>query len=122
MTFVVRGLDFVLALIGAAAWSLAAFFLASRLVSPAAGGLLAIGLFLSGLAYAIGGQLQDERSRSLAAGSCPRCKHNVTSEHRHRYWEPERGAWSAPTLAWECAWCGFSHGETWACASCPAAD
>ena len=122
MTVVGRGLDLVLALLGAAAWSLTAFFLVSRFVSPTAGGLLALGLFLSGLVYVINGQLQDARSRSLSAGHCPRCKHDITSEHRHRRWEPERRAWSAPSLSWECASCGFSHSETWACAACPAAD
>lgn len=122
MTSVVRGLDFVLGMLGALAWSLTVFFLASRFISPTAGSLLAIGLLLSGLVFVLNGQLQDSRARSLAAGRCPRCKQSVTSEHTHRRWEPERARWSEPTIAWECISCGYSHGETWACASCPSKD
>ena len=121
MTAIGRGLDLALALLGATAWALAAFVLGTRFVSPAAGGLLAVGLFLSGLALVVGSQVQDLRLQRLAAGLCPRCRRVVASEHRHRRWDPERGDWQAPSLAWECA-CGFSYSETWACPTCPPAE
>ena len=122
MTAVWRGLDLALALLGAAAWGLAAFVIGSRLVSPAAGGLLAVGLFLSGLALVLGSHLQDTRLQRLAAGQCPRCRRGIASDHRHRRWDVEHREWLAPSLAWECASCGFSHSETWACPTCPSAD
>ena len=121
MTAVGRGLDLAQALVGALAWGLAAYFLGSRLVSPTAGGLLAVGLGLSGLALVVGSYLQDIRLQRLSAGVCPRCRRAIASEHRHRRWQPERNEWSTPTLAWECANCDYKHDETWACPSCPEA-
>ena len=122
MSVVGRGLDLFLALIGVAAWGLTAFFVGSRLVSPAAGGLLGLGLGLSCLALVVSSYLQDARLQRLSAGLCPRCRQPIASEHRHRRWEQSRAAWLAPTLAWECDACGYRHDETWACPNCPPAD
>ena len=44
MTTLRGGFDLALALFGVAAWSLAAFFVGSRLLSPTVGGLLAASL------------------------------------------------------------------------------
>ena len=68
MTVVGRGLDLVLALIGATAWSLTAFFLVSRFVSPTAGGLLALG------SVPVRSRLRDQRASAGRAQPQPLCR------------------------------------------------
>lgn len=119
MRLVQGGIDLTLALFGALSWSFAAFVFGSRYVSPAAGGLLGIGLLLSSGAMLLGAMLRDRRQRLLNEGTCPRCRSGVTFEHRHRRWEPGRSVWEAPSTAWECRACGFAASEEWACPACP---
>jgi zinc transporter ZupT len=119
MTAVRAGFDLLLSFVGAAAWSLAAFAVGARLVSPAAGGLLAVGLFLSLLAVFLGSHLHETRLSRLASGVCPRCKGGVRSEHLHRRLVDASGEWLAPLTSWQCASCGFAHNEAWPCPGCP---
>jgi hypothetical protein len=117
-----RGIDAVVDLLGAAAWSLAVFVLGARLLSTSAGALLALATFITIAAFSLQTYLQEARARALAAGVCPRCKAPVESEHRHRRWDAGRAAWLAPVTSWECAACGYDHSESWECAACPAAE
>jgi hypothetical protein len=120
LTSVRQGLDLLIALFGAAAWSFAAFAFGSRFVSPTAGGLLAAALFFSSLALVISSHIQEQRMNLLVAGTCPRCRSRISMEHRHRRWGPAR-AESQPALnAWECNACAYSHSEAWPCPQCPA--
>jgi hypothetical protein len=121
MTLLRGGFDLLIALIGVAAWSFAAFVFGSRFLSPTAGGLLAVALFISTLAMVVGGHLQDSRLQRLAAGVCPGCRQPLASEHRHRRWDADQAQWTTPATIWECSRCGFSHSESWACPACPAA-
>ncbi|HLF79113.1 MAG TPA: hypothetical protein VJB57_16655 [Dehalococcoidia bacterium] len=121
MTAVRRGLDLLVDLVGVAAWGFAAFVIGSRFISPTAGGLLGLGLALSALAWALGTHLQESRMSRLSAGLCPRCRDKITTEHRHRRWEPSRSEWLQPVTSWECRACGYAHNESWACPTCPAA-
>jgi hypothetical protein len=113
------GFDLAIALFGVAAWSFAAFVFGSRWLSPTAGGLIGVGLFLSSLALVVGTFVQDARYDRLAAGVCPRCRGAIAADHRHRRWEATRQVWLAPATTWECGACGFSHGEAWECPACP---
>jgi hypothetical protein len=122
MTAVSRGFDLLVGLAGVAAWGLAVYAFGSRLISPTVGGLLAVALVVGGLGTVISWQLQDARARSLGAGRCPRCHTAIAAEHKHRAWEPDRAEWTPPMLVWDCASCGFSQSEVWACPSCPAPD
>ncbi len=119
MTNVRRGLDLVIDLVGVLAWGFAAFVIGSHFVSRAAGGVFGVALALSALTWALSTHLQDSRMHALAAGRCPRCKQIISSEHRHRRWEPARGEWLQPTTSWDCKSCGYGHNEAWACPSCP---
>jgi hypothetical protein len=114
-------LDLGLSLLGAAAWSFAAFVFGSRLFSPTAGGVIAFALFVSSLTWVIAGHLQDQRMERLALGKCPRCRQPIASEHRHRRWDPSRSTWLAPSTSWECRSCDYSHSESWPCPACPEA-
>ena len=122
MTAVGRGFDLLIGLVGVIAWGLAVYAFGSRLISPTVAGLLAIAFFVGGLGTVVSWQLQDNRARSLAAGRCPRCHASIAAEHKHRAWDPQRSQWGEPLLVWECASCGFSQSEVWACPSCPAPD
>ncbi len=113
------GFDLAILLLGAAAWSVAVLILGSRLLSPTAGGLLALAVFVSALAFVLSGELQGIQGRRLAAGLCPRCRSPIAADHGHRRWDAGRGAWLAPTTNWDCPVCNFNHSETWACPACP---
>jgi hypothetical protein len=114
-----RGFDLLVDLAGVAAWGFAAFVIGSRLISPAAGGLLALGLGLSALAWAAGTHLQELRMSRLVAGICPSCRGKVAAEHRHRRWDAALEQWTQPFNGWECRACGYSHSEPWPCPTCP---
>ena len=120
MTLLTRSLDLVLWGLGAAAWGLTVFFLSSRFVSPTLGGLLGLAVAVSGMAFVLSSHLRDTRLESLTRGVCPSCGGPVRMEHRHRAWDPGTRSWAAPSTAWECARCSFSHSEGWACPQGPA--
>jgi hypothetical protein len=120
MTLITRSLDLVLWGLGAAAWGLATFALASRFISPTVGGLLGLAVGVSGMAFVINSHLRDARLESLSHGICPKCGTPVRMEHRHRSWDPGTKSWAAPSTGWECAKCGFNHSESWPCPQCPA--
>ena len=116
-----QGADLAVSLLGAVAWAFTAFVLASRLFSPAAGALVAVAVIVSLLSMLLKGHLQDQQLQCLLAGECPRCRRPVASEHRHRRWDASRQEWLAPATNWQCAACGYDHGEAWPCPACPAA-
>ena len=118
MSVLGRGFDLALGLFAVVVCGLTALFYGSRLLSPEAGGLLGVGVFLAGLALVVSGQVADRRLQRLAAGACPRCAAAIAPEHRHRSWQPEPGEWREPALSWDCEVCGFYHSERWACPSC----
>jgi phosphate/sulfate permease len=122
VTLLKEGFDLAMGLVAALSWSFAVFVFGSRLLSPGAGGLLALALLLSSLTALLSGHLRERRLRSLAAGACPRCGAALAPEHRHRRWDPEARAWLSPVTSWECGRCAFSHGEAWPCAACPAVN
>jgi len=114
------GLGLAIDIAGAAAWGLAAFFIVARLLSPAAGSLLGLALFLSALTLMIGARLQETKARQLAAGACPRCGSALRTDHQHRRWDAAGKAWLAPLTTWACRGCGFEQDEAIPCGSCPA--
>ena len=114
--------DAALAMVAALAWSFAAFAFGARWFSPLAGGLVGLGLLLSGGAMVLSMHLRDRRLLALARGACPRCGAAVAPEHRHRRWDAARASWSQPSTSWDCGACGFSHAESWPCPSCPGHD
>ena len=113
------GFDLAIVLVGAAAWSLAVLVFGSRFLSPTAGDLLALAVFVSALVFVLSGELQAIQGKRLAAGRCPRCHGPVAADHRHRRWDAARSAWLAPTTNWDCPVCAFNHSEAWACPACP---
>lgn len=108
-------------IMGSAAWGLAAFFIASSLISTPAGGLLGIGIFFSALAYMLSARLQESRAKSLLTDACPRCHAATRREHEHRRWDTERERWLAPLTTWDCRGCGYGHSEPVPCEKCPEA-
>lgn len=104
---------------GAATWAAAGFFIAARLASPAAGAVLALGIFLSALALMLTTHLQESRARALLSGACPRCGATLSQSHSHRRWDVARERWLAPLTAWECGGCGYGHEEPAPCDRCP---
>ncbi len=118
MTSVRTGLDLFVSVLGAVFWAAAAFALGARLLSPAAGGVLALGLLLSLLVMLLSGHLWEARLHRLTAGVCPSCRSKVRAEHQHRRLEGG-GGWLSPLTSWECNACGFSHSEAWPCPGCP---
>jgi hypothetical protein len=100
-------------------WAAAGFFIAARLFSPAAGAVLALGIFLSSLAFMLTSRLQESRAQALLSGACPRCARSLRQAHSHRRWDPEREHWLAPMTTWDCAGCGYGHEEPAPCATCP---
>ncbi len=121
MSPVRAGMGLFVDVAGSATWAAAAFFLVARFVSPAAGAVLALGIFLSALTIMLTSRFQESRARSLLRGVCPRCASSLTQAHSHRRWDTERDRWLAPLTAWECAGCGYGHGEPAPCGSCPEA-
>jgi hypothetical protein len=121
LRFSAGALGLFLDVAGAAAWGLAAFFLAGNLISTAAGGLLGLGIFLSALTFTFNGRMQESRAKALLEDACPRCKMGLRREHEHRRWDTERERWLAPLTTWECASCGYGHSEPVPCARCPEA-
>lgn len=113
------GMGLVVDLAGSATWAAAGFFIAARLVSPAAGAVLALGIFLSALTVMLTARFQESRARALLRGMCPRCAAELTQAHSHRRWDTERQRWLAPLTAWLCAGCGYGHEEPAPCAGCP---
>jgi len=114
------GLGLALDIAASAAWGVAAFFIVTRLLSPAAGSLMGLALFLSALTLMIGTRLQETKARQLAAGACPRCGSSLRVDHQHRRWDAARQAWLAPLTTWACRDCGFEQDEAIACGGCPA--
>ena len=120
MTAVRRSLDFVIDLLTACLWALAAFFVGARLFSPAVGLLLALGVFITAMTYVVGTRSQERKARFIAAGACPRCHQPLTSEHEHRRWDGSHQQWLAPLTTWKCEACGFEQEAPLACQACPA--
>jgi hypothetical protein len=116
------GLDIFVDVLGSAAWALAVFVLGARLISTPAGVLLGLATFITIAGFSLQTYLQEARARSLAGGSCPRCKAAIAGEHRHRRWDAERSAWLPGVTTWECSACGYGHAETWQCPACPTAE
>lgn len=116
-----EGLDYALALLGAAAWSSAAFLFASRLAAAPLAAALALGVLVTSLVALAGGFARESRLARLLAGSCPVCNAPVRGEHEHRRLGPD-GQWRPPLTAWSCRSCGFQHAEAWACEHCLPAD
>ena len=104
---------------GSAMWAAAGFFIVARVISPAAGAVLALGIFLSALTIMLTARFQESRARALLSGVCPRCSSFLRQAHSHRRWDTERQRWLAPLTAWECAGCGYGHEEPAPCNSCP---
>jgi hypothetical protein len=116
-----KGMGLVVDVVGSATWAAAGFFIVARFVSPAAGAVLALGVFLSALTIMLTARLQETRARSLLSGVCPRCAASLTQTHSHRRWDTARERWLAPLTAWECAACGYGHEEPAPCLTCPEA-
>jgi hypothetical protein len=113
------GMGLFVDLAGSATWAAAGFFLVARFVSPAAGAVLALGIFVSALTLMLTTRVQESRARSLLIGVCPRCGAVLSQSHSHRRWDTERERWLAPLTAWECAGCGYGHEEPAPCNCCP---
>jgi hypothetical protein len=111
----------LLDVVGSATWALAAFFLTARLVSPAAGAVLGLGIFVSALTMMLTSRFQETRALALQRGVCPRCDARLSQTHSHRRWDTSRERWLAPLTAWECTACGYGHEEPAPCATCPEA-
>jgi ribosomal protein S27AE len=114
-----RNLDTLLALFAALAWAFAVFALGSRFLSPAVGGLVGLGLLISGLSAVLSMYVRDSRLEALSRGNCPRCGNSVQTEHEHRRWLAERRTWLRPATTWDCPACSYSHSEAWGCPRCP---
>ena len=119
--FLTRSLDLLLWSLGAAAGGLATFALSSRFLSDSVAGLLGLAVGVSGMGWVLTSHLRDMRLSSLTAGTCPSCKAPIRMDHRHRAWDPGMRSWTSPSTSWECAHCGFSYAESWACPQCPVA-
>ena len=115
------GMSLFLDIAGAGMWALAAFFIVARFVSPAAGGVLGLGIFLSALTFLLTSSLQEARARVLLEGACPRCKAALRQAHVHRRWDVAASRWLAPLTTWECDACGYGHEEPAPCGACPEA-
>jgi hypothetical protein len=122
MARVFKGFDFLLDFASAVAWGFGGYVLGNRLISDQAGGLLGLAVFISVLAVMLGTNLQEQRMARLIAGVCPGCRERIAVEHRHRRWDGERKGWQTPLTSWDCARCGYSHSEAWACPTCPEPD
>jgi hypothetical protein len=120
LAFVTRSLDLALWALGAVAWGLATYAISSRFISDSVAGLLGVAVGFSGMAWVLTSHLRDMRLSSLTAGSCPSCKSPIRMDHRHRSWDPSMKSWTSPSTSWECAHCGYSYAESWACPQCPA--
>ncbi len=118
MTALRGGFDLLLTALGVVAWGFAAFVIGSRLFSEAFGSVLGVGLFFAALGLAVSMHVQDLRFKRLAAGVCPCCRAPVQTDHRHRRFDAATGDWLAPSTAWDCRACGYTHGESWACPGC----
>ena len=121
MRSVGASLGLFLDIAGAGMWALAAFLITARFVSPAAGGVLGLGIFLSALTIMLTARLQESRARALLSGACPRCKATLKQAHAHRRWDVQALRWLAPLTTWECGACGYGHEEPAPCGSCPEA-
>ena len=117
----VLGLDFALDLIVAGTWALAAFFAATRLLSPAAAALLGLAVFITAVSFAVRSRLDDHTMRNLSAGACPHCHAALDTEHTHRRWDPTHSQWLTPLTLWRCPACGFQLSESLICDACPTA-
>jgi hypothetical protein len=111
--------DAALAMVAVLAWGFAAFAFGARWLSPLAGGLVGLGVLLSAGTMVLSMHLRDRLLLALAGGACPRCGAAVVAEHRHRHWNAAAAAWAPASTTWDCGACGFSHGESWLCPSCP---
>jgi hypothetical protein len=114
-------LGLVVDVAGPAAWGLAAYVAGSRLLSPGAATLLALGVFLSALALMLGARMQEAKARQLARSVCPRCRRDLEIEHEHRRWDASRSLWLPPLTTWRCRGCDFSQDEPAVCPACPEA-
>lgn len=119
MTAVRSGLDFAIDLVTSGLWALAAFFMGARMVSPSAGLLLAVAVFVTAMTYILSTRSQERRARYIAAGACPRCRATLTSDHEHRRWETAQQQWLAPLTTWRCERCGFQQEAPVGCEACP---
>ncbi len=119
MMSVRRGLDFAVDVLSAGLWSLAAFFVGARLLSPSVGLLLALAVFVTAMTFVVGSRNQERQARHIAAGACPRCGDSLASRHEHRRWDTSHREWLAPLTTWRCAACGFQEEAAIACETCP---
>jgi hypothetical protein len=115
------GLGLIVDVAGPAAWGLAAYVVGSRLLSPGAATLIALGVFFSALALMLGARMQEARARQLARSVCPRCRRDLEIEHEHRRWDGSRSSWLPPLTTWHCRGCDFIQDEPAACPACPEA-
>jgi hypothetical protein len=114
------GLDIVVDVLAAAMWSLAAFFIAARVLDSTIGLILAFAVFVTALTFVATSRAQEQRARNLARGACPRCRDALKTEHEHRRWDAANRQWLPPVHAWRCSSCGFQQEEALACELCPA--
>ena len=121
LRFGATALSLAIDIAGAAAWGLAAFFIAASLVSTLAGGIGAIAVFLSVLSYTLTSRMQEARALSLREDLCPRCNTSTRREHEHRRGDVERETWLSPLTTWQCGACSFEHSEAAPCDHCPEA-
>ena len=119
MTSVRRGLDFAVDLASAGLWSLAAFFVGTRLLSSSAGLVLALAVFVSAMTFVLGARSQEREARKIAAGACPRCGESLAMLHEHRRWDTAHQEWLAPLTTWQCGGCGFQQEADVSCDTCP---
>ncbi len=119
MTSLFRGVDLVVSLAAALIWGLAGAAIGTHFVSHPAAGMLGLAIGFSGVAVVLSGHMRERQLATLLRGMCPRCHEAVRHEHSHRRWDPSTQSWAAPSTAWECDACGFSHGESWDCGECP---
>jgi Zn ribbon nucleic-acid-binding protein len=116
-----RGLDFAIDLVTSGLWALAAFFAGARLISPNAGMVLALAVFVTAMTYVLTSRAQEHRAHAIAAGACPRCNEALTIEHEHRRWDTSNSQWLAPLTTWQCVQCGFQQEASLGCEACPGA-
>lgn len=121
MTAVRHTLSFAIDIVTSGLWGMAAFFIGARLLSPEAGLLLALAVFVTALTFILTSRQQEKRARNIAAGLCPRCNRALASNHEHRRWDTAHGQWLPPLTTWQCDECRFQEEAPLACEACPAA-
>ena len=115
-----RGVDFTVEFFRSFMWALAAFFITARLVSPEAGALLALAVFVTALTFIATSRVQERRARAIAEGACPRCGEALVTDHEHRRWDATDQKWLPALTTWHCPRCAFQQEAPLGCEACPA--